>query len=75
MMKLDVCGEQCPYPVIKTKKEIKELPDGETLEILTDYICSLESIHAFINSVGLNAEVERIDSSKWKVLVSKNRKT
>ncbi|MCL4456324.1 MAG: sulfurtransferase TusA family protein [Nitrospirae bacterium] len=71
MKKLDVCGEQCPYPVIKTKKEIEKLPEGGTLEIFTDYICSMESILAYIKSKELNAEVEKIDSSKWKVLVFK----
>jgi len=69
---LDVCGEQCPYPLIKAKKAVRELTEGDTLKILTDYICSLESIVAFITKEGLKAEVERMDASQWNISVIKN---
>ncbi len=31
---LDVTGEACPLPVIKTAKAMKELRPGQTLEVL-----------------------------------------
>ena len=41
---LDVRGETCPYPDIKARKKLKEMPSGQVLEILTDYPLSLERI-------------------------------
>ncbi len=41
---LDVRGETCPYPDIKTRKKLKEMKSGQILEVLTDYPLSLERI-------------------------------
>lgn len=41
---LDVRGEICPYPDIKARKKLKEMPAGQILEVLTDYPLSLERI-------------------------------
>ncbi len=41
---IDVRGEICPYPDIKTRKKLKEMNPEEVLEVLTDYPLSLERI-------------------------------
>lgn len=33
---LDARGMQCPMPILKAKKEIKNLSKGEILEVLSD---------------------------------------
>ena len=34
---LDVRGEVCPYPDVKTQKKVKSMKSGEVLEVLVDY--------------------------------------
>ncbi len=41
---VDVRGELCPVPLIKTEKIWRELQNGETLEVWTDYELSKERI-------------------------------
>ncbi len=33
---LDVRGEKCPYPLIRTQQEIKKLPEGSVLEVIAN---------------------------------------
>lgn len=33
---LDCVGLYCPVPIVKTSKQIKELKDGEVLEVIAD---------------------------------------
>lgn len=41
---LDVRGQNCPMPVIKTKGAFEELADGETLEVLATDSGSMSDI-------------------------------
>tara|TARA_B100000700_G_C14469877_1_gene590168 strand:+ start:81 stop:308 length:228 start_codon:yes stop_codon:yes gene_type:complete len=34
--KLDLLGKKCPIPVLKISKKIKEINNGDTVEIKTD---------------------------------------
>ena len=33
---IDVRGQVCPYPIIETRKVLKDLKPGETVEVVTD---------------------------------------
>ena len=41
---LDIRGEVCPYPVIKTKMKLKEMESGEVLKVIVDYPPSVENV-------------------------------
>jgi len=41
---LDVCGEVCPMPVLRTKRALEEMKAGETLEVIVDYPPSKENV-------------------------------
>ena len=43
-MKIDVRGEICPYPMMKTSEALKKLEGDETLEVLTDHAPALGTI-------------------------------
>ena len=34
---LDAKGLNCPLPILKAKKALKEVPDGGTLDVITSY--------------------------------------
>ena len=49
---LDVKGLNCPMPVLKTKKAMKALCNGETLEVESTDPGSVEDLKAFCRATG-----------------------
>ena len=55
---LDAKGLNCPLPIIKTKKMLKEVPAGGTLEVLATDPGSVADFDAFCRTTG-NTMVEK----------------
>ncbi len=67
---IDVRGEICPYPDIKTRKKLKEMKSGEILEVLTDYPLSLERIPRNTEKEGHKViAVEKIEGVDHRILI------
>ena len=49
---LDTKGLNCPLPILKTKKAIKGLNSGDTLEVLATDPGSVKDFDAFCKSTG-----------------------
>lgn len=49
---LDTKGMNCPLPILKTKKAIKGLNVGDTLEVLSTDPGSVKDMEAFCKSTG-----------------------
>jgi len=60
-MTLDTKGLNCPLPILKTKKVIKDLPPGATLEVLATDPGSLADFQAFCKTTG-NVLLEQEES-------------
>ncbi|CFX34012.1 conserved protein of unknown function [Candidatus Filomicrobium marinum] len=51
-MTLDTKGLNCPLPILKTKKIIKDVPRGGTLEVLATDPGSVADFQAFCKTTG-----------------------
>jgi TusA-related sulfurtransferase len=49
---LDVTGENCPMPVVKTKQTIDDLADGEVLEVRATDPGSMSDIAGWADTTG-----------------------
>jgi tRNA 2-thiouridine synthesizing protein A len=49
---LDVCGEVCPLPVMKTNEALAKMKSGQTLEVIVDYPPSRENVRRLATSKG-----------------------
>jgi len=49
---LDTKGLNCPLPILKAKKAIKDLPAGEVLEVLATDPGSVKDFQAFSRATG-----------------------
>ncbi len=49
---LDTKGMNCPLPILKTKKAMKDLAAGDTLEVLSTDPGSVKDMEAFCKSTG-----------------------
>lgn len=49
---LDAKGLNCPLPILKAKKQLTTMADGETLEILATDPGSIKDFEAFCRTTG-----------------------
>ncbi|GIW07782.1 MAG: hypothetical protein KatS3mg060_2587 [Dehalococcoidia bacterium] len=71
-MELDVRGEMCPYPAMKTKEALKRFT-GETLVVLTDHAPALSTVPWEGAKAGFAADIEATGAGEWKItLVRQN---
>ena len=67
---LDLRGEVCPYPDVKSKRKVKKMKSGEVLELIIDYPLSAERVPETMKSMGHNVlSVEKTGTSEWVILV------
>ncbi len=71
--KLDVRGEICPYPMMKTVQALKKLKAGEAgLEVITDHAPALETIPTQAARLGFAANIEETGSPEWRITLTKS---
>jgi len=49
---LNAIGKKCPMPVLMTKKELKKMSSGQTLELIVDDKGALKDVPALLNKTG-----------------------
>jgi len=49
---LNALGKKCPMPILLTKKELKKMSPGQTLELIVDDKGALKDVPALINKTG-----------------------
>jgi TusA-related sulfurtransferase len=64
---IDVRGEICPYPMLKTSEVLKKLTPEEPLEVLTDHAPALTTIPWEAAKHGRRATIERVGRSEWRI--------
>ena len=64
---LDVKGESCPMPVVKTRQRVDDLEPGEVLEVLATDSGSVSDIAGWAGSTG---DVELLDQVEGDDLYS-----
>lgn len=70
--KLDVRGEICPYPMMKTVQALKKLkPDDPGLEVITDHAPALETIPTQAARLGYAATIEETGSPEWRITLTR----
>ena len=73
LKQLDVRGEICPYPMMKTVQALKKLQAGETgLEVLTDHAPALETIPTQAARLGFSTQIEQTLVSEWRILLTRD---
>lgn len=69
---LDVRGEICPYPMMRTVTAIKKLAgDENVLEVVTDHAPALETIPTQAARLGFQTEIEEAGGSEWLVRLTR----
>ena len=69
---LDVRGEICPYPMMRTVSALKKLSaDEKVLEVVTDHAPALDTIPTQAARLGFKTEVEEAGGSEWRLRLTR----
>jgi TusA-related sulfurtransferase len=70
---LDVRGEICPYPMMRTVSALKKLAgDEQALEVVTDHAPALETIPTQAARLGFSTQIEETGGSEWRLVLTRN---
>jgi tRNA 2-thiouridine synthesizing protein A len=69
--KLDTKGMNCPLPILKTRKAIAIIADGESLEVLSTDPASVQDFQAFSRSTGNELVEWNEDDGVFRFLIKK----
>jgi len=69
---LDTKGMNCPLPILKAKKAIKELGSGDTLQVLATDPGSVKDFEAFCRSTGNELVESGEDGGVFSFLIKKS---
>lgn len=77
IVKYNLEGEVCPYPLIMTMKKFveveKDIKSGvKALEITTDCPAATENIPREFEKRGMRVDIKKEQSGMWRIIISKN---
>lgn len=64
-MVLDAKGLNCPLPILRAKKALKELPTGKTLEVQATDPGAVKDFEAFCRTTGNELVEHHIDNKVY----------
>jgi len=68
---LDTSGQNCPLPIIKTKKELNSMKIGETLKLISTDPGAVMDIESLCNSLKQGLEKKIEEDSKFVFIIRK----
>ena len=68
---LDAKGLNCPLPILKARKALKEVPDGGTLEIIATDPGAVADFQAFCRQTGNELLETSEDGDIYRFLIKK----
>jgi tRNA 2-thiouridine synthesizing protein A len=71
---LDVRGEICPYPMMKTVQALKKLKGDDTgLEVITDHAPALDTIPTQAARLGFSSVIKETGTPEWTITLTRQK--
>ena len=71
MNKIDCFGDICPVPLIKMQNEMEHMTSGDSLEMVVDHSCVIESIKEYLAKSEFTFEIDEVMNGVWEIIVTK----
>ena len=69
MITVNAMGDNCPIPVIKTKKAMQALTGPETIEVLVDNEIAVQNVTKMAASSGGQVSSEKLGDAEYKITI------
>ena len=66
-VKINAVGDQCPVPVVKATKALKEFKEAGTLEVQVDNEIAIQNLTRLANSKNLKPSSEKLGEELYKI--------
>ncbi len=70
MVTVNAMGDNCPIPVIKTKKAMQALTGPETIEVLVDNEIAVQNVTKMASSSGGTVTSEKLGEKEYKITIA-----
>ena len=70
-LELDVRGEACPYPLIRTKQQVDRLQKGEVLKVVASDPVAPQNIDAWAKKSGNEVLTVETNNGTYNIFVRK----
>ncbi len=71
MDKINCFGDICPIPLLKLKNSIKTLSTGESVMLVVDHSCVVESINDYYDDSKHHIVLDEVINGVWEITVTK----
>ena len=71
MVTVNAMGDNCPIPVIKTKKAMQALTGPETIEVLVDNEIAVQNVTKLAKEQGGEVSSEKLGEKEYKVTIKR----
>lgn len=68
---MDLIGDVCPVPLLKTERRLKELKVGDVLVVETEHSRAARNIQDWARKQGYEAVVGEVGNGIWEVRIGK----
>ena len=69
---VDAKGLNCPLPILKAKKAMKDVPSGGTLEVLATDPGAVQDFEAFCRSTGHELVESNVEDGTYSFVIRNN---
>lgn len=69
MITVNAMGDNCPIPVVKTKKAMQTLTGPETIEVLVDNEIAVQNVTKMASSSGGQVTSEKVSDGEFKITI------
>ena len=70
---LDTIGLNCPLPILKTKKALRDVPVGSTLEVLATDPGAVDDFEAFCSVAGHQLLQSNVEKGVYKFVIKREK--
>ena len=67
---LDCMGDFCPIPILKLERALKTLPKGESMMLVCDHSCVVESVGEFLALRSYSYEMDEVMNGIWEITIT-----
>ena len=71
MRSIDCLGDFCPIPVLKLKEQLKTMKSQDSVKIISDHSCVVESIHANFSKKKVSVTELEVCPGIWEITIIK----
>lgn len=69
---LDVKGLNCPLPILRAKKALKDMPTGATLQVLATDPGAVKDFEAFCRATGNELLESKVEGKIYSFLIKRS---